>query len=70
MTHASIVPMKLAGRRMYVYCGKGGVAGVAADDGTILWQTSEWKISIATCPSPVILPDGKVFLCGGYNSVR
>jgi outer membrane protein assembly factor BamB len=68
MTHASIVPTKLAGRRMYVYCGKGGVAGVAADDGTILWQTSDWKISIATCPSPVILPEGKVFLCGGYNS--
>ena len=28
MTHASIVPMEFAGRRMYVYCGKGGVAGV------------------------------------------
>jgi outer membrane protein assembly factor BamB len=68
MTHASIVPMKLAGRRMYVYCGKGGVAGVAADDGTILWQTTDWKISIATCPSPVVLPEGKIFLCGGYNS--
>ena len=68
MTHSSIVAMKLAGRRMYVYCGKGGVAGLAADDGTILWQTTDWKISFATCPSPVILPDGKVFLCGGYGS--
>lgn len=68
MTHVSISPMELAGRRMYVYCGKGGVAGVAADDGSILWETTDWKISIATCPSPVILPEGKIFFCGGYNS--
>ncbi len=68
MTHTSIVPMTLAGRRMYVYCGKGGAAGVAADDGTILWQTSDWKVSFATCPSPAILPEGKIFFCGGYDS--
>lgn len=68
MTHASIVPMELAGRRMYVYCGSGGVVGVSADDGAILWETTDWKISIATVPSPVILPEGKIFFCGGYNS--
>jgi outer membrane protein assembly factor BamB len=68
MTHSSIVPMEFAGRRMYVYCGKGGVAGISADDGSILWDSTEWKISIATVPSPVILPEGKIFLSGGYNS--
>lgn len=68
MTHASIVPMDLAGRRMYVYCGNGGVAGISADDGSILWDTTDWKISIATVPSPVVLPEGKLFFCGGYNS--
>jgi outer membrane protein assembly factor BamB len=68
MTHSSIMPMEFAGRRMYVYCGKGGVAGVSADDGSILWDSTEWKISIATVPSPVILPEGKIFLSGGYNS--
>ncbi|MBN2581078.1 MAG: PQQ-like beta-propeller repeat protein [Pirellulales bacterium] len=68
MTHSSIVPMEFAGKKTYVYCGKGGVAGVAADDGSILWQTDAWKISIATVPSPVILPDGKIFLSGGYNA--
>ena len=68
MTHVSIVPMELAGRRMYVYCGKGGVAGVAADDGTILWETADWQIGTATCPSPVVVGDGRVFLCGGYNA--
>jgi outer membrane protein assembly factor BamB len=68
MTHSSIMPMEFGGRRMYVYCGRGGVAGVSADDGSILWDTTAWKISIATVPSPTILPDGKIFLSGGYNS--
>jgi outer membrane protein assembly factor BamB len=68
MTHASIMPMEFAGKRMYVYCGKGGVAGVSADDGSILWDTTDWKISIATVPSPVILPRGRIFLSGGYNT--
>jgi outer membrane protein assembly factor BamB len=60
--------MEFAGKKIYVYCGKGGVAGVSADDGEILWDTTEWKIGIATCPSPVILPEGKFFCSGGYNS--
>ena len=28
MTHASVVPMEFGGKKMYVYCGSGGVAGV------------------------------------------
>lgn len=68
MTHVSIVPMEFAGRRMYVYCGKGGVAGVSATDGQILWETTDWKISIATVPTPVVLPGGRIFFCGGYNA--
>ncbi|MBN2022719.1 MAG: PQQ-like beta-propeller repeat protein [Pirellulales bacterium] len=68
MTHASIAPMEFAGRKMYVYCGRGGVAGVSADDGKLLWDSTDWKISIATVPSPVILPEGKIFFSGGYNS--
>ena len=68
MTHVSIVPMEFAGRRMYVYCGKGGVAGIAADNGELLWDTDEWQIAMATCPSPVVVGDGRIFFCGGYNS--
>jgi len=68
MTHSSIMPMELGGRRMFVYCGSGGVAGVAADDGALLWDTTDWKISIATVPSPLVLGDGRIFLCGGYNA--
>jgi len=68
MTHGSITPMEFAGRRMYVYCGKGGVAGVSVDDGKLLWDSSDWKIAIATVPSPVVLPGGRIFLSGGYNA--
>ena len=68
MTHVSIVPMEFAGKRMYVYCGSGGVAGVSAEDGEILWETTAWKIDMATCPSPVIVGGGRIFLCGGYES--
>ena len=68
MTHSSIMPMEFAGRRMYVYCGSGGVAGVAADDGEILWETTDWRVPMATCPSPVPIGDGRVFFCGGYNA--
>ncbi len=68
MTHTSVTPMELNGRKTYVYCGKGGVVGVDASDGQILWSTTDWQIEIATCPSPVVLPDNRIFFCGGYLS--
>lgn len=68
MTHSSIMPMDFAGRRLYVYCAGKGVVGVDANDGKQLWETADWKISIATVPSPVPLPDGRIFLTGGYNA--
>ncbi len=68
MTHSSVMAMEWAGRRMYVYCGSGGVVGVAAADGALLWDTTEWKISIATVPSPLVLEEGRLFLSGGYNA--
>lgn len=68
MTHASIVPMEYRGRKMFVYCASKGVVGVSAEDGSLLWETGDWKISIATVPSPLCLPEGKIFFSGGYNS--
>ena len=68
MTHSSIMPMDFAGRRSYVYCANKGVVGVDAKDGALLWETTDWKIGIATVPSPVVLPDGKIFLTGGYGA--
>ena len=73
MTHSSIIPMMFKGKgmkekKMYIYCGSGGVAGVSAEDGALLWDTKEWKISIATVPSPVPVGDDRIFLTGGYNA--
>ena len=68
MTHSSISAMEVGGERTYVYCGSGGVAGVSAKDGRLLWQSPEWTVNTATVPSPVPVGDGKVFLSGGYNA--
>lgn len=68
MTHSSVVPMSFKGRKMYVYCGSGGVVGVSADDGQILWDTTEWKVNMATVPSPVPIGEDRLFLSGGYGA--
>jgi outer membrane protein assembly factor BamB len=68
MTHASIAVGEIAGRRQYVYPASLGVVGVDAATGKLLWETTDWKISIATVPTPLILEGGRVFLSGGYNA--
>jgi outer membrane protein assembly factor BamB len=68
MTHSSVIPVEFAGKRMYVYCASGGVVGISAEDGSLLWQTTEWKIRIANVPTPVEVGDGLFFLCGDYNA--
>lgn len=68
MTHVTIATMEFAGQRQYVYCGSGGVVGVAADDGRLLWETDAWAIPIATCPTPVPIGDGRIFFSGGYDA--
>jgi outer membrane protein assembly factor BamB len=68
MTHASITPMEIGGQRTYVYPGSGGVVGVSAKDGKVLWDTTEWVVSTATVPTPVDCGNGRIFLCGGYNA--
>lgn len=68
MTHSSVMPMEFGGQRMYVYCANNGVVGVSATNGAILWETTDWKISIATVPSPLVLDGGRIFFSGGYNA--
>ncbi len=68
MTHSSIMPMELNGQQTYVYCASGGVVGVSAKDGKILWDTDQWKIRIANVPSPVIIENDRIFFSGGYEA--
>ena len=67
-THVSIAPMAFAGRKMYIYAASGGVAGVDAKDGSILWETAEWKVSIAAVATPIVVDESRIFLTGGYGA--
>ena len=69
MSHSSIMPMEFGGRRMFVYSAVGGICGVAADGadaGTILWESTAWNKSVVA-PSPVCMPNGRLFLTAGYG---
>ena len=70
MSHSSVIPWTLNGKKMYVYSAVGGVLGVSAegpDEGKILWQSGAWNHAVVA-PAPVCFPDGKVFLSAGYGA--
>ena len=67
MTHASIAVMEFNDQRMYVTCGTGGVAGISHQDGSMLWESTDWVTTMATCPTPVYVGDGRIFLSSGYH---
>jgi outer membrane protein assembly factor BamB len=70
MSHSSVMPMTLGGKRMYVYVGVGGVCGVSAeknDLGALLWTATKWQPSVVA-PSPVQLSGSAVLLVAGYGA--
>jgi outer membrane protein assembly factor BamB len=70
MSHSSVMPFEFGGRKMYVYSAIGGICGIAADGpdaGKILWEEPAWNHSVVA-PSPVCMPDGKIFLTAGYGA--
>lgn len=67
-THSSILPVSFAGRGIYLYCGSGGLAGVDADSGELLFLNEDWTVKIATVPTPVDLGEGRILLVGGYGA--
>ncbi|RIH65043.1 hypothetical protein D1164_10665 [Mariniphaga sediminis] len=70
MSHSSVMPFTFCDRKMYVYSAIGALVGVAADGndaGKILWQTTVWNHSVVA-PSPVCMPDGKIFMTAGYGA--
>jgi len=68
MTHASVMPMQLGGRKVYVYPASGGVIGVNASDGKLVFKYSGWTVNTANVPTPVPVGNDNVFLCGGYGA--
>ena len=70
MSHSSIMPYEFKGVKMYVYSAFGGVCGIAAEGelaGKVLWETGAWNHQ-TVAPSPVCMPDGKIFLTAGYGA--
>ena len=70
MSHSSVTPMTLGGKKMYLYVGIGGVCGVSAevaDKGTLLWNVDTWKPSVVA-PSPVQLSSSEIALTAGYGA--
>jgi len=70
MSHSSIIPMTIYGKRMYVYFAIGGICGISAegaDRGTVLWETTVFAPSVVA-PSPVMLDEGKIFVTAGYGA--
>jgi outer membrane protein assembly factor BamB len=68
MTHSSIMPVDVAGQRMYVYCASGGIVGVSAKDGKELWNFPKWRVPTANVPTPVPVGDGRICFTGGYRA--
>ncbi len=70
MSHSSIMPYEFNGVKMYVYSAFGGVCGIGAEGdlaGKLLWESQAWNHQ-TVAPSPVCLPDGKIFLTAGYGA--
>ncbi|MDD4143433.1 MAG: PQQ-binding-like beta-propeller repeat protein [Prolixibacteraceae bacterium] len=70
MSHSSVMPFTYGGRKMYVYSAAGALVGIAADGddaGKLLWSTTEWNHSVIA-PSPVCMPDGRIFMTAGYGA--
>ena len=69
MSHSSIMPMVIHGKKTYVYAANGGVCGVSgevADRGALLWNVA-WKPTVIA-PSPLQLPSGDIVLTAGYGA--
>ena len=69
MSHSSVMPMVIHGKKTYVYVANGGICGVSgeiADKGTLLWHVA-WKPSVIA-PSPLQLPSGDIVLTAGYGA--
>jgi outer membrane protein assembly factor BamB len=70
MSHGSIIPMEIFGKRMYVYNAVGGVCGISAeaeDLGKLLWTTTEWSPA-TTAASPLLLGNNEIAVFGSYGA--
>jgi outer membrane protein assembly factor BamB len=70
MSHCSIMPALVYGKKMYIYNAVGGVVGVSADPaekGKLMWQTKNWSPSIVAA-STLALGNNEFAVFGNYGA--
>gem|GEM_PF-609374 len=71
MSHTSLMPLTVQGRKMYLYLGEWGqLVGVSAekeDRGRLLWEEKALNVQLSI-PSPLPLEQGLVLVTGPYQS--
>ena len=70
MSHSSVIPMTIYGRKMYIYCAIGGIVAVSAekeDAGSIIFESNVFDHAVVA-PSPVYIGNGKIFITAGYGA--
>ena len=69
MSHSSVIPYTIHGKKMYLYCAIGGIVGVSAEkgsEGTVLFESTLWDRNVIA-PAPVYVGNGKIFVTAGYG---
>jgi outer membrane protein assembly factor BamB len=64
--YSSVVVAVVGGIRHYVQLAAGGVVGVRASDGKLLWKYDKLGNNTANIPSPIVMKDS-VFCAAGYG---
>jgi len=70
MSHSSVIPMTIQGKKMYVYNAIGALCGISAegaDLGKLLWKTKVFNPSVIA-PSPLFVGQNKIFMTAGYGA--
>jgi outer membrane protein assembly factor BamB len=70
MSHSSVLPVTIHGKKMYMYNAIGGIVGISAggeDLGKILWKNSEWNPAVIA-PSPLHLNNNEIAVTTCYGA--
>jgi len=65
--YSSPITTELGGIKQYVQFLSGGVVGIAAEDGKLLWHYDKPANGTANCSTPIVLPDA-VFAASAYGT--
>jgi outer membrane protein assembly factor BamB len=65
--YASPIAIKTAGHKQYVHFLEGGLAGIDAATGKVLWRSGKGANRVANCTTPVY-SDGCVFVASAYGA--